>query len=77
MVMNEVYLKQLRTVAADLGGDPDISDDALIYVGSAVWADWRNHVPGIVKAMWPLLDESARLVAYIAAKQASNKVNRP
>jgi hypothetical protein len=69
--VSEVYLKQLRTVAEamDECGAADLSDDALIYAGSATWDMWQNHVPGIICSMWPLLDEQSRLVAYITAKQ--------
>lgn len=69
--MNEVYLKQLRTIAKAMDdvSDPDLGDDALIYAGSATWEQWQNHVPGILRSMWPLLDEPARLAVYITAKQ--------
>lgn len=72
-MMNEVYLKQLRTVAEamDETGQPDLSDDALIYAGSATWDMWQNHVPVIIRCMWPLLDQQSRLVAYITAKQVT------
>lgn len=72
-MMAEVYLKQLREVATamDEAGAPDLSDDALIYAGSAVWGMWQNHVPGIIRSMWPLLDEQSRLVAYVTAKQTT------
>jgi hypothetical protein len=71
--MHETYLKQLRTVAAamDESGAPDLSDDALICAGSATWDMWQNHVPGIIRSMWPLFDEQSRLVAYITAKQVT------
>lgn len=74
MPMPEVYLRQLCTVAneTDPTGAPDLSDDALVYAGSATWEMWQNHVPGIVRSMWPLFDEEARLAVYLTAKAMTN-----
>lgn len=75
-MMSEVYLKQLRTIADGLSftGKAEIGDDALTYADSATWEMWQNHVPGIVKSLWPVMDEQSRLVAYVTAQRiATNK----
>jgi len=52
------------------GTTPDLTnDDTLIYAGSATWEDWENHVPAIVRSVWPHLSMQARLAVFITAKQ--------
>lgn len=76
-MMHETYLKQLRQVASELGGgEAEIGDDALLYAGSATWEMWQNHVPNIVRSMWPMLDEQTRLVAYVTAKRIASSVTK-
>ena len=77
-MMSETYLKQLRIVANEMdeAGPPDLSDDAMIYAGSATWDMWQNHVPNIVRNMWVLLSEESRLAVYMTAKQVTTYTGR-
>lgn len=48
--------------------DCDLSDDALIYAGSATWNDWRNHVPEAVRSSWASIDRVGRAAVFLTAK---------
>jgi hypothetical protein len=43
----------------------DLSDDAVIYAGAAVWSDWRNHVPAIILACWGQMSPEARAATFL------------
>lgn len=34
--------------------------------------DWRNHVPEVIAHAWPLLDEQARVVAFLMASKMAD-----
>ena len=46
----------------------DLSDDALIYAGSAVWKDWRNHATGMEQAMWKQFTRQQRAQVYMLCR---------
>jgi len=46
----------------------DLSDDALIYAGSAEWMDWRNHATGIERAMWKQFTRHQRAQVYMLCR---------
>ncbi len=57
-------------VAVCDGNPPQLdSDDLMIYAGSAMWGDWENHVPGVVRMVWPKLSRESRLAVFLTAKQ--------
>ena len=53
-------IAMLRQITANA----DVSDDALIYAGSATWEDWRNHVPVAVRMVWKDLSEETRRAVW-------------
>lgn len=71
--MNEKYLAQLRNVVNSMeeSTPPDLGDDALIYANAATWEMWQNHVPDMIRSMWPLLCEETRLAVYMTAKSVT------
>lgn len=46
----------------------DLSDDALIYAGSAEWRDWRNHATGMERAMWKQFTRQQRAQVYMLCR---------
>lgn len=56
----------LVVVAEMIGAD--LSDDALIYAGSATCDMWQAHVVNAVAAAWLSLPPVARAVAFLQAK---------
>lgn len=34
--------------------------------------NWRNHIPDMIQALWGVLGDDARLVAYVMAEKVAN-----
>lgn len=62
----EVPLPDVEAIALlrQITANADVSDDALIYAGSATWQDWRNHVPIAVRMVWKDLSEETRRAVW-------------
>ena len=69
----ENTLVSLRIAATAIAGPGGvrIEDGVLVYAGSAQWAEWENHLPMIVRQVWPNLSEESRLALFIMAKSFS------
>ncbi len=55
----------------------DLSDDALIYAGSATVEMWQNHVTQMQLAMWPTMDQYERAAVFLQARDKACRGNPP
>jgi len=55
----------------------DLSDDALIYAGSAEWKDWRNHATGMERAMWKQFTRHQRAQVYMLCRSRRGHAQWP
>jgi hypothetical protein len=53
-------------------GKCDLSDDALAYSGSAIWENWRCHVPVGIVGSWARLDPTTRAAVFLTAIAATH-----
>ncbi len=55
----------------------DLSNDALIYAGSATWEQWQAHVPTGVILEWHKLSREARAAVFLTAHSVTMYNERP
>lgn len=52
----------------------DLSDDALVYAGSATVEDWRNWVPLDVVGQWRALSLGERAIVFRMAQNIARQM---